>query len=380
MEETNENMTCGNSRNSQYQVEFYQDFNWWVGGVLSIFTSVLGIILNTISICVLCNRRIRASLFNRLLVCLAIMDSLFLAATIFDALTRKLITLYSFHHVFIFVHILYPARSMLICSSTYMTVGLSYERYAFLTKPIHQRARHNTNTYSRLALYCSLIITFSILYYIPRFFDLELEKLPCSKNSEEVNGTLFNCSEQYDFRPTPIRINPNYVLWYINVSNLVVTGVIPGVLLGFFNYKISKSLQRSNQTRASMVSRQRSTAAKQQNKNNSDHGRTLVLFAIVILFFVCHALRIILNIEEVANLASEGDPKIESCPILRFWAVVLIPVSNLLIQVNASANFFIYCFCDRVFKEVLVSQLSIKYSFPTRTSRTQESFKLSEFV
>ena len=174
--------------------------------------------------------------------------------------------------------------------------------------------------------------------------------------------------------------NPNYVLWYINVSNLVVTGVIPGVLLGFFNYKISKSLQRSNQTRASMVSRQRSTAAKQQNKNNSDHGRTLVLFAIVILFFVCHALRIILNIEEVANLASEGDPKIESCPILRFWAVVLIPVSNLLIQVNASANFFIYCFCDRVFKEVLVSQLSIKYSFPTRTSRTQESFKLSEFV
>ena len=376
MEEGNENMTCGNS---QYQVEFYQDFNWWVGGVMSIFTSGLGIILNTVSICVLCNRRIRASLFNRLLVCLAIMDSLFLATTIFVALTRKLITLYSFHHVFIFVHILYPARSMLICSSTYMTVGLSYERYAFLTKPIHQRARHNTNTYSRLALYCSLIITFSILYYIPRFFDLEVEKLPCESN-QEVNGTLFNCSSQYDFRPTPIRVDPNYVLWYINVSNLVVTGVIPGVLLGFFNYKISKSLQRSNITRASMVSRQRHTAAKHQNKNSSDHGRTLVLFAIVILFFVCHALRIILNIEEVANLASEGDPKTESCPILRFWAVVLIPVSNLLIQINASANFFIYCFCDRVFKEVLVSQLAIRASFTSRASRPQESFKLQEFV
>ena len=378
MEETDENITCGLPPDSQYQVEFYQDFNWWVGGVLSIFTSALGIILNTISICVLCNRRIRASLFNRLLVSLAIMDSLFLATTIFDALTRKLITQSSFHHVFIFVHILYPARSMLICSSTYLTVGLSYERYAFLTKPIHQRARHNTNTYCRLALYCSLIITFSILYYIPRFFDLELEKLPCE--SSEAGGMNFNCSEQYDIIPTKIRQNPNYILWYINVSNLMVTGVIPGVLLGFFNYKISKSLKKSNLTRASMVSRQRSTTVKQQHKNNSDHGRTLVLFAIVILFFVCHALRIVLNIEEVANLASESDSKIETCPILRFWAVVLIPVSNLLIQVNASANFFIYCFCDRVFKEVLVSQLSIRPAFTRRTSRTQDSIKLREFV
>ena len=378
MEEANENMTCGNS---QYQVEFYQDFNWWIGGVLSIFTSGLGIILNTVSVCVMSNKRIRASLFNRLLVSLAIMDSLFLATTIFDALTRKLITLYSFYHVYIFVHILYPARSMLICSSTYMTVGLSYERYAFLTKPIHQRARHNTNTYSRLALYISLIMTFSILYYIPRFLDLELEKLPC-EGSEEVNEIKSNCSERYDIRPTAIRVNPNYVLWYINVSNLVVTGVIPGVLLGFFNYKISRSLKKSNLTRASMVSRQRSTPGKQQNKNNSDHGRTVVLFAIVILFFVCHALRIILNIEEVANLASsEGESKTEAnCPILRFWAVVLIPVSNLLIQVNASANFFIYCFCDRVFKEVLVSQMSIGRALSTRASRPHESFKLQEFV
>ena len=371
-------MTCGNS---QYQVEFYQDFNWWIGGVLSIFTSGLGIILNTVSICVLCNKRIRASLFNRLLVSLAIMDSLFLAATIFDALTRKLITQYSFYHVYIFVHILYPARSMLICSSTYMTVGLSYERYAFLTKPIHQRARHNTNTYSRLASYISLIMTFSILYYIPRFFDLELEKLPC-EGSEEVNEIKSNCSEQYDVRPTPVRVNPNYVLWYINVSNLVVTGVIPGVLLGFFNYKISRSLKKSNLTRASMISKQRSTAGKQQNKNNNDHGRTVVLFAIVILFFVCHALRIILNIEEVANsVSSEGDSKTETiCPILRFWAVVLIPVSNLLIQVNASANFFIYCFCDRVFHEVLVSQMPIGRALSRRASRPDESFKLQEFV
>ena len=108
-------------------------------------------------------------------------------------------------------------------------------------------------------------------------------------------------------------------------------------------------------------------------------GLQIVLFAIVVLFVLCHSLRIILNIEEVANRARNTDKKDSlGCSPLRFWAVVLIPISSLLIQVNASANFFIYCFCDTAFKQVLTSKMSIRETINVRTPRTRETFKLRE--
>ena len=384
-EDANKNMTCDVF--SESQAEFYEVFSWSIEGVVSIFISGLGILLNTIAIIILSNKRIGTSFFNRLLVCLAGMDNLFLFATIYNAVTRIIIKSHSFHHLYIFVNIVYPARSILMCSSTYTTVCLSFERYTFLTKPIYHRTRHNTNTYSRLVLYITAIVTLSFLYYIPRFFDLELETfIPnCENGTETIESSIrmeqTNCSIKYYEKATEIRKDHNYILWYINVSSLLVTGVIPGVLLGFFNYKIYNSLKRSNIQRASMISRG-GPRGDQPNKNSSDYRRTIVLFAIVVIFVLCHSLRIILNIEEVANRARNTDKKdLQGCSPLRFWAVVLIPISSLLIQVNASANFFIYCFCDTAFKQVLTSILSIRETINLRTApRTRETFKLQELA
>ena len=384
MEESlNETIAC--DAISEHQMAFYTQFSWWIGGVVSIFISGLGIILNAMAVIILNNKRIVASFFNRLLVCLAVMDNLFLAATIFDAVTREFIKPHSFQHLYVSVNILYPARSILMCSSIYTTVCLAFERYTFLTKPIYHRTRHNTNTYSRLVLYISAIVTLSFLYYIPRFFDLELEKdiSNCENGTEIIERSnkmdLQNCSIQYYEKATDIRKNHDYILWYINVSNLSVTGAIPGVLLGFFNYKIYNALKRSNRTRASMISRG-SGSENRPNKNSSDYRRTLVLFAIVVLFVLCHSLRIILNIEEVANHARNKEKEdLMGCSPLRFWAVVLIPISSLLIQVNASANFFIYCFCDTVFKQVLTSKLFMRETVHLGTiQRTRETIKLQE--
>ena len=134
--------------------------------------ATLGIIFNTIAIYILCNKRMRSSFFKMLLVCLAIVDNLFLTEAIFDSLAMRLFESSSYNHKFIFVKLLYPARSILLCSSIYMTVGLACERYRFVSNPILHHTRENTCR--RLLLYITPVVTFSILYCIPKFFELKV--------------------------------------------------------------------------------------------------------------------------------------------------------------------------------------------------------------
>ena len=366
------------------QIEFYQSFSWWIGGVTSTFISVSGIILNILAVCILCNKRVAPSLFNRLLISLAAMDNLFLSATIFDASKDQLIKPpLPFYLSYIFVNIMYPVRSISMCASIYMTVGLAFERYTFLDKPLYHRTRHNTNTYTRVFLYIISSVTFSCLYYIPRFFDLEIEENTsnCDFRSQQ-NETLNinepqNCTVRFDINPTKIRQNPYYILWYINISNLAVTGLVPGVLLAFFNYKIYQLLKRNKIQRASMVSRCNSNGIQEQKDNSKDTRRTFILFAIVVLFVVCHALRIVMNIEEVTNLARQMEGDTHQCP-LRYWAIITIPISSLMIQINAGANFFIYCQFDKTFREILCSKISKRNEIVTNTRKYQDTFELQE--
>ena len=106
------------------------------------------------------------------------MDNLFLSATLFDALKDQIIKPpLPFNLAYIFVNVLYPVRSISMCSSIYITVGLSFERYTFLVKPLHHRTRHNRNVFSRLLMYIISTVTLSLLYCIPKFLDLEIKKI-----------------------------------------------------------------------------------------------------------------------------------------------------------------------------------------------------------
>ena len=171
-----------------------------------------------------------------------------------------------------------------------------------------------------------------------------------------INETIKpNCSTEFIILPTEIRKNHDYILWYINISNLVVTGAIPAVLLTYLNYKIYKYLKTSRLQRASMVPRTISTSAEDRSRN--EIRQTFVLFMIVILFVICHALRVILNIEFFTNLDNYYEQRKQGCAGDRFWAILALPISALLLYINSGTNFFIYCFCDNIFKEVLKSKL-----------------------
>ena len=367
------------------RLEFYENFSWWVGGVISLFISVAGMILNGIAVCILCNKRVAPCLFDRLLISLAVLDNLFLTTTIFDAfkdqLTKPLLT---FDLAYIFVNIMYPVRSISMCASIYMTIGLSFERYIFLARPLYDRARHNTKVYSRLLLYITSTVTFSFLYSIPKFLDLKITEISNCEIQSKHHITLResktqNCTPYFDIIPTEIRLSPYYILWYINVSNLAVTSLCPGILLAFFNYKIYKILKENEIQRALMIFRRSTRNEFRENiENSKDHRRTFILFCIVALFVVCHALRMVMNIEELSNLTRQTEGS-EQCP-LRYWAMMIIPVSSLLIQVNAGANFFIYCQFDKTFREIFLATIYRFNKINTNTRTRRDTFRLQEGV
>ena len=350
------------------QIHFYVDFSWWLSGVGTIFISTLGMIFNAMAIYILCDKRMCSSFFNRLLVCLAIIDNLFLANAIFVVVVEKLIESPSADHLFIFVNFLYPTRNMFMCCSIYMTVGLACERFNSTSNPFLHRTRQNESTCRRLLLYVLPVITFSVVYNIPKFFDLKILERPLDfENSSNCSQSRLNdtsqsqCEIRTEFytEPTKIRNNEAYILWYINVSNLIVTSVIPLLLLTYFNYKIYTALKERQKRKANMVSQPNNTSGRKEH-SKKENRQTFVLFAIVVLFVICHALRVILNI---AEFLEKYNVKQQGCTGKSFWTIVSIPIAACLLQLNSGTNFFVYCVLSDLFREVLRSKLPLKRPF-----------------
>ena len=103
------------------------------------------------------------------------------------------------------------------------------------------------------------------------------------------------------------------------------------------------------------------------NSTNDGKGdevkQRFVLFAIVAMFFICHALRITLNIAEMVDSDFKQEQWKKGCPGIGFWGMIALPISGLMLQINSSTDFFIYCIYDNLFKEVLYSH------FPTPRRR-----------
>ena len=366
-----QNMSC---EITKAQKQFYSVYSWWLGGIGTIFVASFGLLFNTIAISILCNKRMKESFFNRLLVCLAIVDNLFLINGIYSAYAMQLSepNTSSGSHLFIFINILYPARNVLMCSSIYMTVGLACERYISIAKPYLQRSRESENTCRRLVCYVVPVISLSIVFYIPKFFDLKLIETVLNCSSKQSNDTAEqNCSTEFSIFPTDIRINNDYILWYINIANLVVTSVVPGVLLTFFNYKIHLCSIKRRERRASMIS-EAILSSKARDKKGYETRQTFVLFAIVLMFVVCHLLRIVLNLEEIVNFKLNDTQRKKGCPGVEFWEIVALPISGLLLQINSSTNFFIYCIYDNIFKDVLRSQVPQRLTSCRKLSSRQQ--------
>ena len=124
--------------------------------------------------------------------------------------------------------------------------------------------------------------------------------------------------------PTNLRENPDYILYYITVSNIMFMGICPMIIMIIFNIlvsiflfwhnidletaqyytvvnkttnhylpKVVRAVNEANRKRARMTMR--------QQRNLTITG---LLVAVVIVFLVCHSLKLILNCYEVGAVCN----------------------------------------------------------------------------
>ena len=359
------NTSCANSDLSQGETDFLETYTWWVEMFGNLFIGIVGVILNFITIVVLSTSTMRNNFFNRLLICLAIFDSLYLFCEISEVFRLWHYTYFQQH---VFAKFVYPIRSVFLCSSIYMTIALTLERYQAITSPVEYRARGNYNKTRRLLTYVMPVLVISLFYYSPKFLDLEVVVVPeCNPEYPNANVSTVvdgessptNCTLEYVLSPSELRTNHHYVLWYINISNLLLTACIPVGILIYLNCKIYLSLNK-------FIQRQPSTSGPLESMGSCrrqqmvDVKKTFILFSIVAIFVLCHSLRFILNVDEFLNLTQFIEEQEKGCNNPKFWDQILVPLNQILIIINASAHFFIYVFFDHGFQHVLKHIFIIK--------------------
>ena len=76
------------------------------------------------------------------------------------------------------------------------------------------------------------VILFSVLFNLPKFFEYDLDEMEyfnVENNKTEIHLKL---------TPTELRLNANYVFYYINLSRFVVSGLFPFISLTFLHLAI----------------------------------------------------------------------------------------------------------------------------------------------
>ena len=322
---------------------------------------VVGVIFNCITLVILSTPSMRNNFFNRLLICLSLFDNLYLICEISEVFRHRFNTYY---HQSFFVNVVYPVRSIFMVSSIYMTIALTLERYHAITSPVEYRVRERTSMSKRLCYYVMPVSILSILYYLPKWLDLNVGEVnDCEKDVRTIKTTTTDdynnsamdvnptCNITYPLVPTKLRVNHHYVFWYINISNLLLTAIIPVGVLTYLNCRIYSSLKQFVARQPSINQTQSASSARRQQTN--DVKKVFILFSIVIIFVLCHSIRVILNIDEFINLTRFKEEREKGCDGVNFWAQVIVPINQLLIILNSSANFFIYVFFDKGFQQVL---------------------------
>lgn len=86
----------------------------------------------------------------------------------------------------------------------------------------------------RLLKYVGPVFTFAILFNIPKFFEATVKFNEKSEDPDKPHLAV-----------TDFRLNPDYAIYYNNWTRLAILGIIPAVLLIFFNAKIYQDIRVS---------------------------------------------------------------------------------------------------------------------------------------
>ena len=91
----------------------------------------------------------------------------------------------------------------------------------------------SSGPWRRVAGYMVPTVIFSVVFNVPKFLELE-ENWTTWTDSEGNNVTGI------DFKPTALRMHPDYSFYYVHLTQLIAKGILPFGALVFLNFGIYK--------------------------------------------------------------------------------------------------------------------------------------------
>ena len=297
-----------------------------VDGVVLTIIGTFGVIGNLGAVLHFGNTKRRQQRFYGLMLALAITDLLVITSFMwFYSIPEFLSTTRQSHYWSIW---LLPLLHIFCTNNICVTIMISIERYLAICRPLFYHA------YNWPLRYVLLPIVFvSTIYNIPKFFELKWLKIDIP-----VNGTVVEI--EYGAVPTDLRINQDYVTFYILLCDVIFHGALPVSLLIIFNILVLKEMQNyrnyTNDHKKEDILRQNQIQMVNIN------------IIIVAVFILCHSVRHVPTIGAMWYRTSGGYlvPEYPNKNIM--W--IITEMSQVMVVFNSSINFYVYLLKYRFMK------------------------------
>lgn len=220
--------------NDDPEAEF---FEFWTNGVLLNLVGILGIFGNIISMIILSRPQMKSSI-NYLLIGLARCDTVLILTSV---LLFGIPAIYPytgqlfFYYYNVYPHLaplLFPLAMVAQTVTVYLTLTVTLERFVAVCHPLRARS---LCTYGRARTYVLVIILFSILYNLPRFWEVSHQD-----NFYVPFNTTIYCPV-----PSSLRMNSTYISVYIHWMYLMFMYILPFSSLAVLNSAIYRQVSKS---------------------------------------------------------------------------------------------------------------------------------------
>ncbi|XP_053374230.1 probable G-protein coupled receptor B0563.6 [Mercenaria mercenaria] len=315
------NISNTTGTNDTFNTGVERSWIYWLPGP---FICGFGIVCNLLNLAVLSQKRLSDSPYTYL-TALATSDLTLLTTSFIHLVSSEAAKTYlkAFYDVYIF----YSFGNVFFNASVWLVVALTIERVLFVTHPMTFRPSKKV---ARLS--CFLIFLLCSFINIPRFFCYKVIKY---KGLYYPHGTAFRESIQF---------------YRISWAHALIITFIPISILLITNFILIHALRKAGKERIGLHSNRDEEIRKDQTRLT----RTLV--AIVIVFIVCTFPSAFVE-DPIAYSLFGGD---------RTWIDYLkspanqmfIYISNLLVFLNSSLNFVLYCSLNRKFRQATKSLIS----------------------
>lgn len=325
MNASNSNLTIQDSMEADIHYKNFLLYSrFWVQRVLVPLLMTIGVVGNVITIVIMTRRRMRSST-NNYLAALAIFDMMYLIFTFILSLSHYPRIPDSDNYIY---WNLRPFFLMLTdtCSNTsvWLTVTFTVERYIAVCHPMKGKV---FCTESRAKKAIVVVFVFCFAFTIPTPFEWVVKE----KINEETNHTTL----YLDYSAFGNNYMYKTIYYWLTVVFFIF---IPFILLAIFNSFLIRSVHLSKVQRSSMT--------RGENDNSQENKITIMLIAVVILFFVCqlptacHLLYSTLHEDFTTN----------ELYLLRGLGNIF----NFLMSLNSAGNFFLYCLLSQKYRRTFI--------------------------